>query len=99
MQHGLAQEDAEENYVQIAKLLATKSKKEQTRYWKQHDPKGKIKPVFDQVIARRSAARAAQEGGQEMGHGMEMMQMEEGEAHYYEVADALAKKSEAERKK
>ena len=54
-------DDAEEvgadeaHYVKIAGILATKSREYQAAYWAKVDPQGTIKPIFEQVLARRAS--------------------------------------------
>ena len=44
--------DSTAHYAKIAEILATKSKRERARYWARADPKGTIKPIFDQVMGK-----------------------------------------------
>ena len=57
----LAGEEGKQHYYQIADMLATKSKKEQLKYWRKADPKGNIKPIFDAVLAKRPSKQSAKE--------------------------------------
>ena len=105
-------EEGEAHYAKIADMLATKSKKEQAKYWAKADPKGTIKPIFDQVLARRASrqqmgghgaqtVQASQgvqgaQGVQANGNVVELLEGEAGEQHYYKIADMLLKKSKKE---
>ena len=103
-------EEGEAHYAKIADMLATKSKKEQAKYWAKADPKGTIKPIFDQVLARRvSRQQMGGHGAQTVQpppgaqgiHGaqvnvVELLEGEAGEQHYYKIADMLLKKSKKE---